>query len=107
MGLGVEDLDLAGATTPKSACSPSAATDTLWLSDDSAFACAQLRGGSGSYASSHCISAATAELSGGEDTCESAADCAGGLCVELGGGLRRVCWEVADGAECERFSKAK
>lgn len=103
------DLDL-DSFTSKILCPSGASTSTLWLADDNAFACAPLPSlGEGSYASlgKICITAPTAELRGEKDTCEGAADCGGGVCVEAGGDMRRVCWTVSSGGECGRFSKLK
>lgn len=101
LALAAAKLDLPSI---KSLCPPTAPTDTLWLSDGAAYACAKLPG-AGALAGTRCISAPAAELSGKADTCGAAADCEGGVCVEVGGGMRRVCWGVAEGGECRGFSK--
>lgn len=107
LGLGLDlDLDF-DLPTSSPFCPSGASTSTLWLADDSAYACAPLPGRGASKAGSTCIKASAAALQGGKDLCKGAGDCAGGQCVELGGGMRRVCWTVASEGECAQFSKSK
>lgn len=89
-------------------CPPGASTSTLWLAEDSAFACAPLPGAdTGSYAAAGntCITTSAAALQGSRDLCEGSGDCVGGFCVEVGGGMRRVCWTAASAGECAQFSE--
>lgn len=88
-------------------CPSDAPTNTLWIAEKDAYACAPLPSG-GSYASpASCIKTSLASLQGNRDLCEGSGDCVGGVCVEVGGDLKRVCWTVATGGECEQFSKSQ
>lgn len=94
-------LALAAAQGTSSLCPRGAPRDTLWIDGPRAYACAAAGPGP-----AYCITASNTELSGTKDTCFSAADCGGGMCVAMEeGGLRRVCWQVAGGGACDSFAK--
>lgn len=82
-------------------CPPDAPRDTLWIDGPNAYACAAAGPGP-----AFCITASNAELSGTKNTCSSAADCEGGMCVAMEvGGMKRVCWSVAGAGACDSFGK--
>lgn len=91
------------STTGPAVCPDGAPLDTLWVDGPKAYACAAL---TPSFA--YCITASHAELTGGEDTCSEVGDCKGGMCVAIQeGGLRRVCWALAEDGDCDSFGEGR